>query len=148
MAPWLAFPRSEAWICWKESKVNSDARRDWTAQAARFMESEYRPGQGVFNMFGDQMGIFREAGIPFRETLNDSNGKLWDLTLMLPSQYLRERWAIAFAGDPVTVSLQRAARRGLYYDIVKRIQVQGAQVVEIYRRRDENTIHQSPRGQE
>ena len=27
---WLAYPRMENWICWKESQVNSEARRAWT----------------------------------------------------------------------------------------------------------------------
>ena len=36
-APWLAHPRPEAWITWKESQVNSVARRAWTRQAADFL---------------------------------------------------------------------------------------------------------------
>ena len=30
ISPWLAYPRLESWICWKESQVNSEARRAWT----------------------------------------------------------------------------------------------------------------------
>ena len=44
ISPWLAYPNREAWICWKESQVNSDARRDWTHQAAEFLAARYQRG--------------------------------------------------------------------------------------------------------
>src|SRR6185369_5046271 len=56
----LALGTTAAWalsgpasICWKESEVNSEARRAWTTQAAEFLVREYRPGSGVVFPFGD-----------------------------------------------------------------------------------------------
>ena len=66
-------PRPDAWITWKESQVNSEARRAWTAQAASFLKANYRHGDGIMFSFGDLTGVLREAGIPLRESLYDGN---------------------------------------------------------------------------
>ena len=38
-------------VCWKESAVNSVARRAWTAQAAAYLASNYQPGDGIIYSF-------------------------------------------------------------------------------------------------
>ncbi len=37
---WLLFPRPESWVVWKESQVNSEARRAWTGQAVRYLAAK------------------------------------------------------------------------------------------------------------
>ncbi|MCP5111595.1 MAG: hypothetical protein GY953_12250, partial [bacterium] len=53
LSPWIAAGgEPESWICWKESQVNSDHRRAWTAQAAAYLSEHYRGG-GILTSFGD-----------------------------------------------------------------------------------------------
>jgi hypothetical protein len=92
--PWAAYPRAEAWICWKESQVNSAARRAWTAEVARFLKEHYRGG-GIAMSFSDTAGALRQAGIPFREIMHEGSGPLWNAVLARPELFLRQEWAIA-----------------------------------------------------
>jgi hypothetical protein len=133
-APWMLEPRPDAWICWKESQVNSEARRAWTRQAAQYVSAERRPGDTFLTSFGDLTGIFQQAGIPLRETLHEGNGPEWLATVSRPDLFLRQNWAVAQSGDAVATAVLRTSRSGPRYDCVKTIAVKGAPVVEIYRR--------------
>jgi hypothetical protein len=131
---WLAYPRMENWICWKESQVNSEARRAWTRQTADFLRTEYRTGDGALIYFGDVAGIFQQASIPLRQTLHQDNEPLWWAAVARPDLFLWEKWAVAISGDPVSAALARARKSGARYDCVKTIAVKGAPVIEVYRR--------------
>jgi hypothetical protein len=148
VAPWLLHPTRQSWICWKESQVNSEARRAWVSETARYIGAEYRTGQGIFTTVGDMAAVYRQADIPLRETLNESNDWMWNIRIIAPQVFVTERWAIAFAGDPVSAALARAFSRGLRYDLVKRIQVKGAPAIEIYRRRNADPVHEGARIEE
>jgi hypothetical protein len=115
-------------ISWRESEVNSAARRAWTAQAASFLAREYRSGSGIIFPFGDLTGVLREAGIPLREGLHEGNGAAFDAAMARPDLLLVE-WGLAFSGDAVDAALQKAG-----YTLRRQIVVKGAQVVEIYHR--------------
>ena len=134
IAPWLIHPSRENWACWKESRVNSDSRRAWTAAAARFLGGNYKAGQGIFTEFGDLTGICRAAGIPLRETLHEGNNPWWMAAERRPGLFLKEHWVVAFAGDPVATAIQRSNRERPLYQLVELVMVPGADVVEIYRR--------------
>ena len=134
VVPWLRSPWPQTSICWKESQVNSDARRKWTSQAARFLSEHYQRGTGIVMTFGDLPGVLREAGIPLRESLYDDNVPAWPGAVARPSLFLFEQWALAFEGDAVDQAIARAAREGLQYRRVKTISVKGAEDVYIYRR--------------
>lgn len=129
---WVVYPRPEGWICWKESQVNSEARRAWTEEAARFFDSAYRPGEGVFTSFGDLAGIFRAAGVPLRATLHEGNNPHWLAATTRPDLFLWEKWAVGISGDKVTAAIGRAQKTGPRYDCVKTITVKGGPVIEIY----------------
>ncbi len=126
--------RGQVPICWKESEVNSVARRAWTSEAARFLAENYRPGDGILAPFGDLTGILREAGIPLRESVHEGNGPAWVAALARPDLFLREQWVLGFAGDDATTAALRAGRRGRHYELRKTIIVKGAPVVELYQR--------------
>ena len=132
IAPWLMQPRPDAWITWKESQVNSDARRAWTQQAAAYLAPRYKRGTGIITTFGDISGIFRAAGIPLRETLTWDNWPLWPAAIARPDLFLWEEWAVVMGGDPVQTALVRAGAKGPRYELVKTIIVPRAPVVEIY----------------
>jgi len=116
-------------ISWRESEVNSAARRAWTAQAASFLAREYRPGSGIIFPFGDLTGVLREAGIPLREGLHEGNGATFDAAMARPDLLLFAEWGLAFSGDSVDAALQKAG-----YVLRRQISVKGAPVVEIYHR--------------
>ena len=120
-------------ISWKESAVNSEARRAWTAQAAGFLAREYRPGSGIIFPFGDLTAVLREADIPLREGLHEGNGVAFDAAMARPDLLLRDtglaEWGLAFSGDAVDIALQKAG-----YVLRTQIVVKGAPVVEVYHR--------------
>ncbi len=134
VVPWLLSSWPENSICWKESQVNSDARRAWTAQAAAYMRQHYQPGSGIILNFGDLPAILREAGIPLRECLHQDNVPAWQGAVARPELFLREEWAITIAGDPVDDAIVKAPRTGPRYESLESIEVKGAPVVRIYRR--------------
>lgn len=132
--PAIAWARHPESICWKESEVNSVARRQWTAQAAAFLKEHYHSGDGIIFPFGDMTGVLREAGIPLRETLHDGNGAAFAVALERPDLFLESRWALAFSGDRIATAILRGDKRGPHYELVATIVVKGAPVVEIYHR--------------
>ena len=133
-APWLLQPQPKNWVTWQESLVNSEARRDWTHQAAEYLASHYVHGSGIITTSGDITGIYREAGIPLRETFTGDNGLPWLAAVKRPDLFLWQEWAVAIAGDDVESSIQTASRYGIRYRLERTIQVKGAPAIEIYRR--------------
>jgi hypothetical protein len=132
--PWAFKTNWPPSICWKESEVNSVARRAWTHEAAAYLAANYAPGSGVIYSFGDLTGVLREAHIPLREGLHEGNDVAWESALKRPDLFLHEQWALAFSGDAVSTALLKANRRGPHYQPRKQIIVKGAPVVEIYER--------------
>ena len=118
-------------ICWKESQVNSEARRNWTHQAAEYLSANYRSGEGILYSFGDLTGVFREAGIPLHDGLHQGNHPEWDRVVAHPDVVLREGWALTLGGDEVGKLLDSP---GVHYQLKRQIRVEGAPVVEIYHR--------------
>lgn len=124
--------------------MNSVSRRQWTAQAASFFHENYRSGSGILTSSGDLMGIYRRAGIPFREALHDGNNPMFMATLARPDLYLTEEWVVAISGDPVSTAMLKMRRKESRYECVRMIAVQGAPVIEIYRRDRRLPVHENP----
>ncbi len=133
VSPWLIAPRPESWICWTESKLNSQARRAWTQEAAEYLAPRYRKGAGIFSSFGDLSGILREARIPLRESFHEVERPPWMAAAMRPEVFLREEWAIAYSGDRVSKAMNRLRRGPRRYECVRMYAVKGSPVVEIWR---------------
>ncbi len=146
--PWVVYPRPEAWITWKESQVNSEARRAWTAEAAAYLKEHRRPHEGIYSALGDLAGIYREAGIPLRDVLQEGNNPHWMAAQKRPDLFLWEEWAVAMSGDEVATAILKSNRNGPRYGCVKMIAVKGGPVIEIYRRQsetNEDTLYQGTR---
>jgi hypothetical protein len=134
LLPWLLRPTPDNWICWKESQVNSVARRAWTREAAAFLAANYKRGDGILTAHG-VAGVLRTAGIPLRESLNIDNPGIWEITCERPDLFLHEEWVIALAGDAADTAVTKTATKpGPKYDLVRSIIVKDAPVVDIYRR--------------
>jgi Dolichyl-phosphate-mannose-protein mannosyltransferase len=97
LLPWLLHPGMDNVICWKESEVNSRARRAWSADAAIYLETNYRTGQGITAAFGDLTSIFCRARIPLREVLHEGNGPEWFATKKRPELLHSNLWLISMA---------------------------------------------------
>lgn len=130
--PWALYPRAGNWICWKESEVNSAARRRWTGELAAFLKAHYRGG-GIAMSFGDARGALRLAGIPLREAMHEGSGVPWHASLARPELFLRQEWVITLSGGKLASALPRGERRGLRYDCRRTIVVEGAPVVQVWR---------------
>jgi hypothetical protein len=131
---WLLHPSPKSWVTWKESQENSDGRRQWTREAAEFLKPRYVRGSGIITSFGDLTGIYREMGIPLRETLTEMNVLPWEAAVRRPDLFLWEEWAVVRGGDPVQTGINRAARYGIHYRLEKTIITGREPVIEIYRR--------------
>jgi hypothetical protein len=131
MAPWFTtrFGR-ENWICWKESQVNSENRRGWSAKGATFLRDRYRSGDGIWLNFGDLTAILRLARIPLKEALHEGNELEFNRTLARPGFFLGETWVVTFAESPVAKAISN-----LPYDRVATYPVEYGKPVEIYRLR-------------
>ncbi|HEU0122045.1 MAG TPA: glycosyltransferase family 39 protein [Bryobacteraceae bacterium] len=134
ICPWVAYPKQQNWVTWKESEVNSEARREWTAQAAAYLRERYVPGRGIVAHFGDQSAIFREAGIPFRQTVHDGDGLYFQGILQRPDLFLWQEWVVAVAGDGLSKSMAANAGKLRRYSRVKMIETKDARAIEIWRR--------------
>jgi hypothetical protein len=132
LAPWLLNPGPDAWLCWKESQVNSVARRDWSGRAAEALAREYRGG-GIWASFSDLTGILRRAGIPVRESLHEGVHPEWEAAMAAPHLFVREEWAITRRGDAVWKAMQQARARGLRYRRVTIVESAGEPAVELWR---------------
>ncbi len=130
--PWVTHPAADDWICWRESQINSMARRHWTGEAARFLRDHYHSGEGILTSFGDVTGIYGCAGIPLREVVHIGNGAWWLSTTVRPELLPQEAWAVSQDGDQLGQALQKDRRRT--YTLTYKIDVKGAPSLNIYRR--------------
>jgi hypothetical protein len=134
-AYWLAHPQPSNWVTWEESRRNSEGRRAWTREAADYLKPRYVRGSGIITSFGDLTGIWREMGIPIRETFSGDNGLVYDATVARPELYLWHQWAVGAVGrDRIHEMIERAAARGIRYRLEKTIVKKDEPVIEIYRR--------------
>jgi hypothetical protein len=131
---WAVHPGPESWITWKESAVNSEGRRQWVHEAAEFLGPRYVRGSGILTSFGDLTAIYREMGIPLRETFTGDNGVPWLATVTRPDLFLWQEWAVVMGGDAAQSAVNRAGRYGIHYRLEKTIVAPRSPVIEIYRR--------------
>ena len=131
---WAIHPRPENWITWRESLANSEGRRQWVHEAAEYLGPRYVRGSGLVTSFGDLTAIYREAGIPLRETFTGDDRVPWQATVTRPELFLWQEWAVAMGGDPVEAAINRAGRYGIQYRLEKTIAAPKSPVIEIYRR--------------
>jgi hypothetical protein len=131
LAPWLWHASPQQWICWKESQMNSIARRAWTETGAQWIKNKYTQDQGILASASDVSGIFCRAGIPLKETIDIGDGPEWLANESAPRFVHQAMWAVAQNGDPLSKALKRSDSP---YELVEQIETKGAPALEIYRR--------------
>lgn len=97
-------------ICFRESRINSEARRPWVRATATMLRAHYRPGLGIMSSAGDTLTAYAQAGIPLREVLFDANHPMYDVSIPFPRTFVRESYVLGVEGDEV----EQAARRAQY----------------------------------
>jgi hypothetical protein len=132
--PWALHPEPSRWITFEESRVNSEARRAWTREATEHLKPLYKSGTGIFTDGGDLTGIYRQAGIPLRETFGVDNGLPFTAAVRRPELFLNEEWIVTEGGGDAQTAAMRATLRGKEYKLEQTIIVKDAPVIEIYRR--------------
>jgi hypothetical protein len=132
VTPWLINPSPGHWICWKESEQNSLSRRAWTRAAARFLDGNYKLGDGILLHFGDLAGIFGQSHIPLREAIHEGTKPDWLPAIAAPAAFHPAKWAIALHGDVVSVALQHCQPPP--YKLVMEITTKDDPKLEIYQR--------------
>jgi hypothetical protein len=120
-------------ICWEEARLSSEARREWTAQAAKYLSDNYQLGSGVVFWFGDLAPAFRQAGIPLREGLYQDSEAEWKRVMADPAALAKYEWAFATQGDPVDAALHQPANAQAYRAVLH-MEVKGTKPVTLYRR--------------
>jgi hypothetical protein len=108
VVPWVSHPSRENVITWKESQVNSDSRRVWTAESAAFLAAHYQSRQGILSSAGDVPGIYCKAKIHLSETLNIGNGPAWIAATARPDLFHPNAWAIAQQADLLSKALEHS----------------------------------------
>ena len=140
---WLVHPSPERWVTWAESRANSEGRRAWIQQASAFLGSRYVRGSGIITSGGDDLaGIYREAGIPLRETFGVCNGLPWLATLRRPDLWLWQEWAVVKRGDPLDAAIHLAAGSGIRYDLEWSVSHTFEPAIDLYHR--EGDAHRPP----
>lgn len=134
VVPWILHPAPATWITWEESRVNSEARREWTRQTADYLRPRYVRGSGILTGFGDLSGVYRTLAIPLRDTFTPDNGLPFEAAVSRPELFLHEPWVVTMGGAAAQTAVNRAARLGIVYSLERTIIVKDAPVIEIYRR--------------
>jgi len=131
---WLAHPSADRWTIFAEARSNSEGRRAGLNQAAAFLSRHYRRGSGLITSGGDDFaGIYRQMGIPLRETFNICYDLPWFATLRRPDLWMYYEWAVVERGDPVDEAVRLAAKAGIRYDLELTILNKREPAIDIYR---------------
>jgi hypothetical protein len=94
---WRAVP-----ICLRETRANGGARTLYEAKLAEAMKA--LPARSTYLLYaGDHSGAVQRAGIPFRNTINEGNYRMWQSALMNPA-YAAD-YVIAAKGDPIATAI-------------------------------------------
>jgi len=131
---WAVHFGPDNWITWKESQVNSEGRRAWVREAADYLAPRYLPRTGIVSVSGEFRAVYRELGIPLRESFTVNNGLPWLATVRRPDLFLWQEWALAVGADDAHNAVSRAASYGIRYKLEKTIVPKDSPAIEIYRR--------------
>jgi Dolichyl-phosphate-mannose-protein mannosyltransferase len=128
--PWLIHPHPENWIVFEEGNHNYQGHRELDHAVEDYLRPRYVRGSGIVTSFGATTAIYRELGIPLRETLTGDNGPVWWAAANAPDPFPHQAWAVVLAGDWAEKAVSKAG----CYTLEKSFKVTDAPEIHIYRR--------------
>ncbi len=88
----------------KEAVVNSTTRVAFESALARQLHA-FPPGVPILMYNSDHVGALQDAGLPLRQTLNESDYDTWKAALAAPAN--SAAYVVAIEGDPVSAAVAR-----------------------------------------
>ena len=128
--PWFVHPHPENWIVFQEGNKNYAGHRQLERQVEDYLRPRYVRGTGIVTEFGATTAIYRELGIPLRETLTGDNGPIWGAATNGANQFPHQAWAVVIAGDYAEKAVQKAG----CFTLEQTFKVNDAPEIHIYRR--------------
>jgi len=140
LAPFLLHPTKPP-ITWEEAEINSRPQRAWAGEAVAFLKSAAGPHETFLTRnYSHLTAVYRELGVPIRDTLTGDNDPQWSMAKSRPDLFLWTDWAVVTGGDEAQGIVDKARLHGPRYELSRRIYVKGEPVMEIYYRNDENPV--------
>jgi hypothetical protein len=87
----------------KEALVNSSTRVPFERNLALVLE-DLPPGSSILMQQSDHVGALQDAGIPLRQTINESDYDSWHEALQAPAEHAA--FIVALAGDAVSHAVE------------------------------------------
>ena len=128
--PWLIHPHPENWIVFQEGNKNYAGHRELERDVEDYLRPRYVRGSGIVTEFGATTAIYRDLGIPLKETLTGDNGAIWGAASNGPNQFPHQAWAVVIAGDYAEKAVQKAG----CFTLEQTFKVNDAPEIHIYRR--------------
>ena len=108
---WVLHPQPANWVTWEESRVNSEARRAWTRQAAGVPGAPLPARFRYHDIVRRSGGHLPQAGIPLRETFTGDNGLPWLAAVRRPEFSCGRNGRWRWPETPVEAAIDRGACR-------------------------------------
>jgi hypothetical protein len=128
--PWLIDWHPENWIVFQEGNKNYAGHRQLERQVEDYLRPRYVRGSGIVTEFGATTAIYRDLGIPLRETLTGDNGPIWGAATSGANPFPHQAWAVTIAGDYAEKAVQKAG----CFTLEQTFKVNDAPEIHVYRR--------------
>ena len=128
--PWLIHPQPQNWIVFQEGNHNYQGHRELEREVEDYLRPRYVRGSGIVTEFGATTAIYRELGIPLRETLTGDNGAVWAAAQKGPNPFQHQAWAVVIDGDYAEKAVEAAG----CFTLEQSFKVPDAPEMHIYRR--------------
>lgn len=126
--PWLIHPNPQNWIVFEEGDRNYRGHRQLEHQVEDYLRPRYVRGSGIVSTFGATTAIYRDLGIPLRETLTSSDGAIWDNAQKGPDRFSHQQWAVVVAGD----ATEKAVKAAGCFTMMQTFKVTDAPEIHLY----------------
>ena len=129
--PWLIHPQPESWVVYQEGNQNYRGHREVEHAVEDYLRPRYVHGAGIVTSFGATTVIYRELGIPLRETLTSDNGPVWWAEEKAQDPFPHYAWAVVRAGDWAEKQIQTVGN----FTLEQTFQAKDAPEIHVYRRK-------------
>ena len=128
--PWLIRPHPENWVVFQEGNKNYRGHRELERAVEDYLRPRYVRGSGIVTSFGATTAIYRELGIPLRETLTGDNGPVWWAAAKAPQPFPHQAWAVVLANDWAEKGVKEAG----CFTLQESFKANDAPEIHVYRR--------------